>query len=117
VAVLTAVAAGLSNPGNHYLVNTTYFASPSGPVLLGMLHLHAHTVQDLAIEADAFTCSVLLTPHDRHWSPVRVGFAQVWQVVRSDSPQVDWEEAEETGGLLYDAPEVLSTYARTGRPA
>lgn len=116
-AVLMAVKVGLADPGNHYLVNTTSFDSPNGLVLLGMLHLHAHTVRDLVLEADAFTCSVLLTPNDRHWSPVRVGFTQVWQVVRSDSPQVDWEEAEETGDILYDAPEVLSTYARTGRPA
>lgn len=73
--VLTDVAAGLADPTNHYLVNTTYFDSPNGPVLLGMLHLHAHTVRDLALEADAFTCSVLLSSHERQWSPVRVGFA------------------------------------------
>lgn len=79
VAVLTAVAAGLVDPGNHYVVNTTYFESPYGPVLLGMLHLNAHTVWDLGLENDAFTCSVLLNPHNRQEkSPVRVGFAQVW---------------------------------------
>ncbi|AMR25446.1 hypothetical protein A0257_22400 (plasmid) [Hymenobacter psoromatis] len=117
VAVLTAIATGLADPANHYLVNTTHFDGPSGPVLLGMLHLNAHTVRDLAIEADAFTCSVLLTPHDRQWSLVRAGFAHVWQVVRNDSPQVDLAVAGETGGILYDAPEVLSTYARAGRPA
>lgn len=117
VAVLTAVAAGLADPESHYLVNTTYFDSPGGPVLLGMLHLNAHTAWDLDIKEDAFTCSVLLNPHDRRQrSPVRVGFAQVWQVVLSDSPHVDLEEAEEAGGLLYDAPEVLSSYARQGRP-
>ena len=83
-----------------------------------MLHVNAHTVSDLEIGADAFTCSVLLDPHDRRArSTVRVGFDQVWQVVRSDSPQVDLEEAEENGDLLYDAPEVLSAYARPGRPA
>ena len=118
VAVLTAVAARLADPDNHYLVNTTSFESPEGPVLLGMLHLQAHTTQDLAIEADAFTCSVLLDPYDRRaWSTVRVAFAHVWQVLLSDSPQVDMEEVEEAGGLLYDAPEVLSAYARQGRPA
>ena len=83
-----------------------------------MLHLNAHTAWDLDIEADAFTCSVLLDPHDRQQkSTVRVSYAQVWQVVLSDSPQVDVEEAEENGGLLYDAPEVLSSYARQGRAA
>ena len=118
VAVLTAMEAGLADPANHYLVNTTSFESPDGPVLLGMLHLQAHTTQDLAIEADGFTCSVLFDPYDRQqWSTVRVNFAHVWQVLRSDSPQVDLEEVEEAGGLLYDAPEVLSAYARQGRPA
>lgn len=118
VAVLTAVEAGLADPENHYLVNTTYFDSPSGPVRLGMLHLNAHTFWDLDIEADAFTCSVLLDPHDRRQrSVVRVGFAHVWQVVLSDSPQVALEEAEEAGGILYHAPDVLSRYARQERPA
>ena len=118
VAVLTAVAAGLADPGNQYVVNTTYFDSPNGPVLLGMLYLSAHTVWDLQIENEAFTCSVLLSPHDRQEkSAVRVGFAQVWQVLLSNSPQMEWEEAAENGGLLYDAPEVLSSYARQGRPA
>lgn len=113
VAVLSAVEAGLANPDNHYLVNTTAFESPEGPVLLGMLHLQTHTIQDLVIEADGFTCSVRFDPHDRRaWSTVRVAFAQVWQVLRSDSPQVNLEEVEEAGGLLYDAPEVLSAYAR-----
>jgi len=118
VAVLTAVEAGLADPANHYLLNTTAFESPDGPVLLGMLHLHAQTTRDLAIEAEAFTCSVLLNPYDRQrWSTVRVNFAQVWQVLRSDSPQVDMEEVEAAGGLLYDAPEVLRAYARQGRLA
>ena len=118
VAVLTAVEAGLADPTNHYLINTTAFESPDGPVLLGMLRLQAQTVRDLVIETDAFTCSVLLNPYDRqHWSMVRVNFAQVWQVLRSDSPQVDLEEVEDAGGLLYDAPEVLSAYARQGRIA
>ena len=109
VAVLTAVEAGLADPHNHYLVNTTSFESPDGPVLLGMLHLQAHTTRDLAMEADGFTCSVLLDPDDRRaWSTVRVAFAQVWQVLRSDNPQVDMEEVEDAGGLLYQAPEVLS---------
>ena len=117
-AVLTAVAAGLANPENHYLVNTTFFDGPAGPVLLGMLHLNVHTAWDLNIEADAFTCSVLLHPPARRQkSFVRVGFAQVWQVVLGDSPQVDVDEAEENGGLLYDAPEVLRNYARQGRLA
>jgi hypothetical protein len=75
VAVLTAVEAGLTDPNNHYLVNTTSFESPEGPVLLGMLHLHAHTTRDLALAADAFTCSVLLDPYDRRaWSTVWVAF-------------------------------------------
>lgn len=118
VAVLRAVEAGLSAPQNHYLVNTTSFDSPSGPVLMGMLHLNAHTVWDLNIGADAFTCSVLLDPHDpRRKSAVRVGFAQVWQVVLSDSPQIDVEAAEEAAGVLYDAPGVLSNYARQGPQA
>ncbi len=118
VAVLTAVEVGLADPGNHYLVNTTAFESPDGPVLLGMLHLQAHTARDLVIEADGFTCSVLLDSYDRRaWSTVRVAFDQVWQVLRSDSPQVDMEEIEDAGGLLYDAPEVLSAYARQGRTA
>ncbi|MDO7848503.1 hypothetical protein Q5H92_19205 [Hymenobacter sp. M29] len=118
VAVLTAVEAGLADPANHYLVNTTSFEGPEGPVLLGMLHLQAHTTQDLVIEANSFTCSVRLDPYDRRaWSTVRVAFAQVWQVLLSDSPQVDLEEVEEAGGLLYDAPEVLSAYARPGRMA
>lgn len=118
VAVLTTVEAGLADPANHYLVNTTAFESPDGPVLLGMLHLQAQTTRDLVIEVDAFTCSVLLNPYNRQqWSTVRVAFAQVWQVLRSDSPQVDLEEVEDAGGLLYDAPEVLSAYARQGRPA
>ncbi len=118
VAVLTAVEAGLADPGNHYLIHTTAFESPAGPVLLGVLHLQADTVQDLVVEADGFTCSVHLDPDDRRrWSPVRVAFAQVWQVLRSDSPQVDMEEVEEAGGLLYDAPDVLSAYARQGRAA
>ena len=115
VAVLTAVEAGLIDPANHYLVNTTSFDSPYGPVLMGMLHLNTHTVWDLHIEADAFTCRVLLDREQK--SAVRVPFAQVWQVVVSDAPQVDLEAVEETGGLLYDAPEVLSHYARQGRPA
>lgn len=118
VAVLTAVAAGLADPNNHYLINTTSFESPDGPVLMGMLHLNVHTAWDLTIEADAFTCSVLLNPGDRRQqSTVRVGFPHVWQVVVSSSPQVDLDEAEENGGLLYDAPEVLSSYARRGRSA
>ncbi len=118
VAVLTAVEAGLADPANHYLINTTAFESPAGPVLLGMLHLQADTVQDLVIEADCFTCAVRLDLADRRQlAAVRVAFAQVWQVLRSDSPQVDLEEVEEAGGLLYDAPEVLSAYAQQGRPA
>lgn len=118
VAVLTTVAAGLADANNHYLVNTTYFDSSAGPVLLGMLHLNVHTVWELVIEADAFTCSVLLNPQDRRQqAAVRVGFDQVWQVVRSDSPQVNVEEAAQNGGLLYDAPAVLSSYARQGHPA
>ncbi|UOR07717.1 hypothetical protein MUN82_22020 (plasmid) [Hymenobacter aerilatus] len=118
VAVLTAVAAGLADPDNHYLINTTAFESPDGPVLLGMLHVHAQTTRDLVIEADAFTCSVLLDPYDRQrWSTIQVNFAQVWQVLRSDSPQADLEEVEDAGGLLYHAPEVLSAYAQQGRLA
>jgi len=118
VAVLTAVAAGLVDPHNHYLVNTTSFDSPDGPVWLGMLHLHLHAVKDLELEASAFTCSVRLDARDRQqWAPVRVAYAHVWQVLRSDSPQLDLEEIEEAGGLLYDAPEVLSAYARQGGPA
>lgn len=118
VAVLTAVEAGLSDPENHYLVNTTSFDSPDGPVLMGMLHLNAHTVWDLAIEADAFTCSVLLDPHDRRQrSAVRVNYAQVWLVAVGDEPEIDLDEAEETGDILYDAPEVLRKYVRQGRLA
>lgn len=118
VAVLTAVEAGLADPNNHYLINTISFEGPAGPVLLGMLHLQTHNTQDLVIAADSFTCAVHLDPDDRRaWVTVRVAFAHVWQVLRSDSPQVDMEEVEEAGGLLYDAPEVLSTYARQGRPA
>ncbi|MCB2410930.1 hypothetical protein [Hymenobacter lucidus] len=118
VAVLSAVEAGLADPTNHYLIHTTAFESPDGPVLLGLLHLQARTTRDLLIEAQGFTCSVLLNPRDRQrWSTVRVNFAQVWQVLRSDSPHVDLEEVEEAGGLLYDAPEVLSAYAQQGRLA
>ena len=83
---------------------------------MGMLHLQAQTTRDLVIEADAFTCSVLLDPYDRRqWSTVRVNFVQVWQVLRSDSPQVDLEEVKDANGLLYNAPEVLSACARQGR--
>ncbi|MFD1874950.1 hypothetical protein [Hymenobacter bucti] len=118
ITLLTAVAAGLTDPANHYLINTTAFESPDGPVLLSLLHLQAQTTRDLIIESDAFTCSVLLDPYDRRqWSTVRVAFAQVWQVLRSDSPQVDLEEIEDAGGLLYHAPEVLSAYVRQGRLA
>ena len=118
MAVLTAVEAGLADPDNHYLINTTAFESPDGPVRLGMLHLQALATGDLLIEAQAFTCSVHLNPDDRQqWSTVWVNFVQVRQVLCSDSPQVDLEEVEEAGGLLYDAPEVLSAYARQGRPA
>lgn len=118
MAVLTAVEAGLADPANHYLVNTTSFESPDGPVLLGMLPLQAHTTQDLVIGADGFTCSVHLDPGDRHaWATVRVPFAHVRQVLLSDSPLVDMEEIEETGSLLYDAHEVLSDYAQQGRTA
>jgi hypothetical protein len=117
VAVLTAVQAGLADPANHYLINTTSFASPAGPVLMGMLHLNAHTVWDLHIENEAFTCAVLLNSHERQPAAVRVPFAHVWQVVVSDSPQVDLEEVEAAGGLLYEAPEVLRNYARQGRLA
>lgn len=118
VAVLTAVEAGLADPVNHYLVNTTAFESPAGPVLLGMLHLQAVTTRELVIKPDGFLCSVLLDAHGRgHWSAVRVDFAQVWQVLCSNSPQMDLEAVAEAGGLLYDAPEVLSAYARQGRPA
>jgi hypothetical protein len=118
IAVLTAVEAGLVDPDNHYLVNTTSFEGPDGPVLLGMLHLQAHTARDLIVEADAFTCSVHLDPDDRRaWATVRVGFAHVWQVLLSDSPQVDMDEIEDAGGLLYDAPEVLSEYVRKARTA
>lgn len=117
-AVLTAVEAGLADPANHYLVNTTSFESLDGPVLMGMLHLQTHITQDFVIEVDGFTCSVLLDPYDRRtWSTVHMAFAQVWQVLLSDSPQVDMEEVEEAGGLLYDAPYVLNAYARQGRPA
>lgn len=118
VAVLRAVEAGLADPDNHYLINTTAFESPDGPVLLGLLHLQAQTTRDLVIEADAFTCSVLLDPYDRQrWSTIQVNFAQVWQVLRSDSPQVDLEAVEDAGGLLYDAPQVLRAYAQQGRLA
>lgn len=118
VAVLTAVAAGLADPDNHYLINTTAFESPDGPVLLGMLHVQAQTTRNLVIEADAFTCSVLLDPYDRQrWSTIQVNFAQVWQVLRSNSPQVYLEEVEDAGGLLYHAPEVLSAYAQQGQLA
>lgn len=116
VAVLTAVAAGLADPDNHYLINTTAFESPDGPVLLGMLHVQAQTTRNLVIEGDAFTCSVLLDPYDRQrWSTIQVNFAQVWQVLRSNSPQVYLEEVEDAGGLLYHAPEVLSAYAQQGQ--
>lgn len=118
VAVLTAVTAGLADPNNHYVVNTTSFESPDGPVWMGMLHLHLHSVKDLMLKANEFTCSVRLNPRDhRQWSTVRVAFAQVWQVLRSDSSQMDLEEVEEAGGLLYDAPEVLSAYVRRDRTA
>ncbi|NML67893.1 hypothetical protein HHL22_22050 [Hymenobacter sp. RP-2-7] len=118
VAVLRAVEAGLADPNNHYLVNTTAFESPDGPVLLGTLHLQTHTIQGLVIEADGFTCSVRFDPYDRRaWSTVRVAFAQVWQVLRSDSPQMDLGKVTAADGLLYDAPEVLSAYAEQGRLA
>lgn len=76
VAALTAVEAGLADPVNHYLINTTAFESLDGPVLLGTLYLQAQTIRDLVLESDAFTCSVLLDPDDRRqWSTVRVAFA------------------------------------------
>ena len=117
-AVLTAVAAGLVDPHNHYLVNTTSFESPDGPVGMGVLHLQAHTVWDMEIDATGFTCSVLLDARDRRRKvPIRVNFANVWQVLRSDSPHMDLAAVEAAAGLLYEAPEVLSAYARQGRPA
>lgn len=78
---------------------------------MGMFYLHAHSVRDLDLGPDSFTCSVRFDPFDRRaWVTVRVAFAYVWQVLVSDSPQVDVEEVEEAGGLLYDAPKVLSAY-------
>jgi hypothetical protein len=116
VAVLTAVAAGLADPNNQYVVNTTSFDSPYGPVLLGMLHLNTHTVWDFQFENEAFTCSVLLNPHDRcEKSLVRVEFSHVWQVVQSNTSQIELEAVVAADGLLYDAPQVLQAYARQGR--
>lgn len=113
VTVLTAIKAGLANPANHYLVNTTSFDSPAGPVLLGMLHLHSDAVEALDITEDAFRCEVLLDPRDRQLkSMVRVPYANVWQVLRGTSPTLDVGKAVKAGCLLYEAPDVLRNYAR-----
>ena len=83
-----------------------------------MLYLQVQTTRGLAIEAEAFTYTLLLDLNDRqHWSTVRVDFAQFWQVLCSDNPYVDLEAVEEIGGLLYAGPEVLSAYARQGHLA
>lgn len=115
--VMRAVAVGLADPQNHYLVSTTYFDSPDGPVIMGMLHLHRDTVQNLEIADDSFACEVLLNPHDRKQkSRVRVGYAQVWQVLHHDQPAFNLEEMGDEG-VLYYAARVLSTFARQGPPA
>jgi len=115
-AVLMAVATGLADPANHYLVNTTYFDSPNGPVLLGR-------------------CTCTRTPCGT-WpskpthSPVRyyflpttgTGHRCAWALPMcgrwsaATRHKSIGREAEETGGILYDAPEVLSTYTQSGRP-
>lgn len=113
-----AVAVGLTDPQNHYLVNTTSFDSPAGPVMMGTLYLHADTAWNLEIGADEFTCDVLLNPRNqREKSRVRVGFGQVWQVLYNDKPDFDAEEVEENGGVLYVANHVLSAFAQQGRPS
>lgn len=114
--VMRAVAVGLADSQNHYLVSTTHFDSPDGPVLMGMLHLHRDTVQKLEIAPDSFTCEVLLNPRDRkQTSHVRVGYAQVWQVLYHDQPTFDLEEIGNEG-VLYYAAQVLNTFARQGPP-
>lgn len=113
VAVLVAIAAGLPDPANHYLINTTSFDSPAGPMLLGMLHLHIDAVGALDIADDAFSCEVLLDPRDRQQkSTVRVPFANVWQVLHGNTPNLDFGKVLEAGGLLYDAPGVLRTFTQ-----
>ena len=116
--VMHAVAAGLANPQQHYLINTTFFDGPNGPVLLGTLHLHAETVWNLEVGREAFTCHVLLNPRNRSEKfRVRVGYSQVWQVLCNDGPAFDAQEVAENGGVLYEANHVLSAFARQGPPA
>lgn len=116
MTVMRAVAAGLADPQNHYLVNTTHLDGPTGPIMMGMLHLHRDTVKNLEIADDSFTCEVWLNPHDRkQTSRVRVGYAQVWQVLRHDQPAFDLEEVGDEG-ILYYAAQVLHTFTHQAPP-
>jgi hypothetical protein len=109
-AVFAQVQAGLCDPANHYLVTTSYFETDHGPYLLGTVYLQRDAVWDLAVDAGALTCQVLLTPHERH--PIRVPFANVWQVLHGDRPHFNADQAD----VLYEDDQVLARFAREGLP-
>jgi hypothetical protein len=114
IPILHQVQAGLANSQRHYLVCTNYFQTASGPVLLGTLHLHQSTVWQLAIGAEDFTCEVLLDADDLdHRSPIRVSYAQIWQVLQGDGPQFDAEQPE---NILYENASALSAFTQQGLP-
>ncbi|UYZ61224.1 hypothetical protein [Hymenobacter latericus] len=103
------IQAGLADASNHYLVCTNYFETPDGPVLLGSLYLHRDAVRNLRVEANRFTCDVLLNPNK--FSPVTVSFAQIWSIQRGNQPEFD---AEDSAGSLYENTQALSSFAQQG---
>lgn len=111
VAILHQVQAGLQDPANHYLVNTNYFETENGPVLLGTLYIHQQAVEDLVIGPDGFSCQVFLTPPERQL--VKAAYQQIWQVLQGDSPQFDLDE-DESVILLYEDTDALAPFAQEG---
>jgi hypothetical protein len=77
---------------------------------MGTLHLQQDIVWALAVDAAALTCQVLLTPHERYL--IRVPFANVWQVLHSDRPRFNANQAD----VLYEDHQVLARFAREGLP-
>ena len=77
---------------------------------MGTVHLQRDMVWDLAVDDAALTCQVLLTPHERH--PIRVPFATMWQVLHSDCPHFNANQAD----VLYEDHHVLARFAREGLP-
>lgn len=110
--VLHQLQADLADPQHHFMVCTTFFETENGPVMLGTLHLHQSTVWNLQVGSEGFTCEVLLQPgsHQPH-APVRVAYANVWQVMRGNGPNFN---AGNRAGLLYENNNALSTFARQG---